>query len=43
MSVVAMESQCKKIVMKNLVDKAISYYLITKHIAMFCNNSSCAR
>ena len=39
MSVVAMESYCMEAVMIHLVDKAISYYLITKHVSNLCSNS----
>ena len=40
MSVVAVESYCMKAVMIQLTDKAISYYLITKHVANLCSDSS---
>ena len=41
MLLVVTESYCMKTVMIHLVDiKAISYYLITKHDANLCRNSS---
>ena len=40
MSVVAMESRCMKTIMIHLIEKAISYYLITKHVVNICSNSS---
>ena len=40
MSVVAMEFYCMKAVTIHLVDTTITNYLITKHVANLCSNSS---
>ena len=40
MTVFAMESQYMKTIMIDLTDKAISYYLTTKHVANLCSKSS---
>ena len=37
---VAMGSHCMETVIIHPIDKAISYYLITKHVANLCRDSS---